>query len=135
MDDERTAAPSRPPSQDDGRIAWPFGPGFPSSGPQRTPPTGAFRCADPDEGEGLTALDTVGRQAMSAQTEQRPAGRTRRSALRAGDPAAEVIAVARDSGRELAVAEVSGWAGEQFLASGDPLAARMGRRLFAEVRD
>src|SRR5919206_313890 len=77
MDDERTAAPSRPPSQDDGRIAWLFGPGFPSSGPQRTPPTGAFRCADPDGVEGLTALDTVGRQAMSAQTEQRPAGGVR----------------------------------------------------------
>jgi hypothetical protein len=143
----------------------------------------------------LTALDTVDRQAMSAQTEQRPAGRTRRSALRAGDPAAEplellvdqgagrvllrdrgelvgyelqmrerfgrafglgwvelllaadssvvetgvsaaeVIAVARDSRRELEVAEVSSWAAEQFVASGDPLAARMGRRLLREVRD
>jgi hypothetical protein len=40
-----------------------------------------------------------------------------------------VIAVARDSGRELEVAEVSSWAAEQFIASGDPLAARMGRRL------
>ena len=195
MDEQWTAARSRPPSRNDGRSAWPFGPGFPSSHPQRTPPKGAFRCADTEEAEGLTALDTVDRQAMSAQTEQRPAGRTRRSALRAGDPAAEplellvdqgagrvllrdrgelvgyelqmrerfgrafglgwvelllaadssvvetgvsaaeVIAVARDSRRELEVAEVSSWAAEQFVASGDPLAARMGRRLLREVRD
>jgi hypothetical protein len=133
---------------------------------------------------------------MSAQTEQRPAGTTQRSALRAGDPraaeppellvdqdagrvllrdrgelvgyelrmrerfgrawglgwvelllaadssvvvtgvsAAEVIAVARDAARELEVAEVSGWAAEQFVASGDRLAARMGRRVLRGVRD
>jgi hypothetical protein len=195
MDEQRTAARSRPPSRNDGRIAWPFGPGFPSSDPQRTPPKGAFRCAKEEPAEGLTRLDTVDRQAMSAQTEQRPAGRTRRSALRAGDPsgeplellvdqgagrvlvrdrgelvgyelrmrerfgrafglgwvelllagdggvvetgvsAAEVIAVARDSGRELEVAEVSGSAAEQFVESGHPLAVRMGQRLLGEVRD
>jgi hypothetical protein len=195
MDEQRTAAPSRPPSRSDGRIAWPFEPRFPSSDRQRTPPKGAFGCADPDQREGLTPLDTVDRQAMSAQTEQRPAGATRRSALRAGDPsgeplemlvdqgagrvllrdrgelvgyelrmregfgrafglgwvelllaadgavvetgvsAAEVIALARDAARELDVAELSSWAAEQFVASGDPLTARMGRRLLREVRD
>ena len=51
-----------------------------------------------------------------------------------GVSAAEVMAVARDAGRELEVAELSTWAARQLVESGDRVAARMGGRLLGEVR-
>jgi hypothetical protein len=45
MNENRRAARERVPLNDEGRIAWPFGAGFPSSDPQPTPPKGASRCA------------------------------------------------------------------------------------------
>jgi hypothetical protein len=46
----------------------------------------------------LTRLDTVDRQAMSAQTEQRPPGTTRSSPVRAADPGGEPLELLVDQG-------------------------------------
>jgi hypothetical protein len=184
MDRDRTAARARRPSTNDGQIPWPFGPGFPSSDPHRTPPKGASCCADRDRSAGLIRLDTVDREAMTQTTEQpppRPAPNkaTERLAARQDEPlqvlidhdsgrvlvrdrgepigyelrmrerfgrawglgwvelllrdegavvetgvsAAEVMAVARDAGRALEVAELSRWAARQLVESGDRVAA------------
>src|SRR5215218_3652452 len=75
MNDDRTAAGCRAPSTDDEPIPWPFGPGFPSSDSQRTPPKGASSCAWRDPSGALTRLDTVDREAMPKLSDQ-PAPRT-----------------------------------------------------------
>src|SRR4051794_12352446 len=75
MKEDRTAACCRAPSTQDERIPWPFGRGFPSSDPQRTPPKGASCCAHRDRSAGLTPLDTVDREAMPKVSDQ-PAPRT-----------------------------------------------------------
>jgi hypothetical protein len=195
MDTDRTAAPARPPSQNDGRIRWPFGGGFPSSDPQQDAPLGGVRCADHDGRTGLTRLDTVDREAMqTASPETSPPTGPIRSAhlpaapgaeppvvlvdhdagrvllrdrgetvgyelrLRRGRrgsalgwvelvlaeegsvvetavSAAEVMAIASDAGREAEVAELSRRVALAFLRQDDPVCARVGDRLLAEVRD
>ena len=196
MNTTDATAATRPPSSDDGRMAWPFEAGFPSSDTQRMPPKGASCCAPTDGSAGLTRLGTVDRKAMRATTEKS----TRRAAangsprrliappadeppevlvdhdagrvlLRDGGEqvgyelrlrrgrggsalgwvelllgedgegvetavsAAEVIAVARDGGRDREVAELSRRVACAFLRQDDRVAARLGDRLLAEVRD
>lgn len=195
MDTDRTATRARTPSNDEERRPWPFGPGFPSSKPQRTPPKGASCCALSDHGEGLTGLGTVDREAMRATTDQtsnRPVrnGSAQRAVAPADGPpevlidedagrvllrdrgeqvgyelrlrrgrrgsalgwvelvlgedgsvmqtavsAADVIAVARDAGRDGDVADLSRRVACAFLRQDDRVAARLGDRLLAEVRE
>jgi hypothetical protein len=195
MDRNRAAARGRRPSTNDERIPWPFGPGFPSSDSQRTPPKGASSCARRDRSGGLTRLDTVDREAMPKVSEK-PAPRSapiravERLAPRHDEPpellvdhdagrvllrdrgetvgyevrlrrgrrgsglgwvelvlgedgsvtqtavsAAEVMAVARDAGREGEVAAVSRGVACAFLRQDDRVAARLGEQLLREVRD
>jgi hypothetical protein len=51
-----------------------------------------------------------------------------------GVSAAEVMAVARDGGRDGEVARLSRWAARSFVTSGDQVARRTGESLLAEVR-
>ena len=195
MAGERTAAPARRPSIDNGRIPWPFAPGFPSSDSQRTPPKGASCCAHRDGPERLTALDTVDQEAMPATAAKSaprsaPIRAAERLAARPDEPlqvlidqdagrvlvsdrgevvgyelrmrerfgrawglgwvellladdgsvvetgvsAAEVMAMARDAGREFEVAELTRRRALRLPESDGRSAARMRRRLLLEVR-
>jgi hypothetical protein len=99
MDRDRTAAHRRRPSMKDERIAWPFGPGFPSSDPQRTPPKGASCCAHRDASEGLTSLDTVDREAMPRATQQTaPRSAPKSAARRLTERMDETLQVLVDQG-------------------------------------